>query len=152
MKAVGASRLTRIFTDEAALYAATETSRYDAGAREFEPLRELLDRQLPLLRSRLVRLAKCNGEAGKRHPSLRRGPRRTLQSEWQPLVDEAETMRTLIVSHNALLSRLRAATIVRAAHFDDMTAAKLLADLIAEHEQDAFALRALLWEFHHACW
>ncbi|HVU36098.1 MAG TPA: hypothetical protein VHE61_21835 [Opitutaceae bacterium] len=144
------TRLTRIAACEQALYAVTYDSRYDAEFRQFASLHALLDRQLADIGARLIRLGKCTGEVDGGSGGIRPRARDGIAVRRKPGGNERDTIRLLVSTHRGVLSRLREATLVRAGHFEDVITAKLLADLIAGHEEDAFQLRALLWEFNHS--
>lgn len=138
--------LLRLIQDESALYAITRDWRYDAESRKFTRLHALLDEQFSEIGTRLVRLAKHH-RALTSWNSAGHGGRTTPM----PTVAgddglEIHVIRQLLERHAAMLVALKhgAAAIpesihVRATH-------QLLADLAAEHEKDAFMLRALLWE------
>ena len=55
-------------------------------------------------------------------------------------------MRELLSLHETLIANLKRGGAVASERFHDRETTKLLADLTANHEKDAFMLRALLWE------
>jgi DNA-binding ferritin-like protein len=138
--------LIRLMQEESALYAITREWRYDAASRKFMRLHALLDEQFSEIGTRLVRLAKHNrdltcwnstGHSGGGAPS--------------PAVVgddglEVHIIRQLLDRHAAMLAVLKhgAAAIGESIHVQ--ATHQLLAELTAEHEKDAFLLRALLWE------
>lgn len=135
----------RLVTDEAALYALTHDWRHDSAGRKFVRLHALLDEQFTEIGRRLVKLASCSrdlnlpvstghGAAVSSHPAPDDGAL------------EAQRILELLGLHEALLVRLHDGKATTAAHRFYRPANELLTSLIAEHEKDAFMLRALLWE------
>lgn len=143
----GAAPVARIVADEAALYAATRNMHCDAKARHDLRLHAMLEQQLSEMAPRLAQLAECIGGSTVREGPLRQNAWRKRGAKSEGRKDDGGSIRALFARHRGLLILLRDATTVRAAHFEDEETAKLLADLIASHEEHAFKLRALLWEY-----
>jgi DNA-binding ferritin-like protein len=136
--------LAGLINDESALYAITREWRYDAAGRKFIRLHALLDEQFSEIGTRLTRLAARSRELGSSnstghgdHASRSRSPAAggALQSHM---------LRELLGLHEALIDRLKRGSAVVSRR--DVETTQLLATLTANHEKDAFMLRALLWE------
>lgn len=135
--------LAHVLSDESALYATTRVWRHAVAGRKFTRLRALLDEQFGEIGIRLVQLSGRSRELAL-HSTVHaaaRPPRAAMAAGTL----EVHIMRELLDQHGALLVRLEAGR-ARAEHFHDRKTADLLADLIANHQKDAFMLRALLWE------
>lgn len=141
--------LTLLVADESALYAITRDWRYDTAARKFVQLNALLDEQFAEIGVRLLKLAARHRALGLRISTGRRDCPKTSPTAVDDQVMEAHVTRGLLDLHSSLLVRLRAAKEMTAGHVHDPATTELLADLIAEHEKDAFMLRALLWEIQN---
>ena len=137
--------LARLMADESALYSITRDWRYDNAGRKFIRLHALLDEQFTEIGRRLVELAACSRDLDLNistgHGDA--GPRRAEPDDGSL---EVRMMRELLELHEGLLVHLRAGTTMTAASPRDGATTKLLAALTADHEKDAFMLRALLWE------
>jgi DNA-binding ferritin-like protein len=135
----------RLMADESALYSVTRDWRYDSAGRKFVRLHALLDEQFTEIGRRLVELAACSRDLDLNistgHGDV--GPRRAEPDDGTL---EVRMMRELLELHEGLLVHLRAGTTMTAALPRDGAIAKLLVALTADHEKDAFMLRALLWE------
>lgn len=137
--------LGRLLGEESTLYAITREWRYDAAGRMFVRLHALLDEQFTEIGRRLVRLAARSRDLGcwtSTGHGDRAMPARVTASAGEL---EAHILNELLALHQALLKNLHRG---RATSQDaqDVTTRDILADLIADHEKDAFMLRALLWE------
>ena len=149
--APGASRaigttLEGLLNEESSLYAITREWRYDMAGRKFLRLHALLDEQFSEMGVRLTRLAArtrdlgfwSSTSQGERAPPLR------------PAVADdafhAYMIRELLSLHETLIASLKRGSAVTSGEFYDRETTYLLADLTANHEKDAFMLRALLWE------
>jgi starvation-inducible DNA-binding protein len=138
--------LARLIRDESALYAITRDWRYDAAGRKFVRLHLLLDEQFSEIGIRLTRLAARSRELGFWNSS---GPGDRAAQPRGTVADgalQAYMTHQLLSRHEALLARLARVIAVIDRRFHDRETTELLADLIANHEKDAFMLRALLWE------
>jgi DNA-binding ferritin-like protein len=109
-------------------------------------LHALLDEQFSEIGIRLTRLAARSRDLGAWH-STGSGERAAAAGERMASgALQAYIIRQLLDRHETLLTSLRRGTaLVAGSVYGDKTFA-LLADLTAEHEKDAFMLRALLWE------
>jgi starvation-inducible DNA-binding protein len=141
-----AQLLARLLGEESALYAITRDGRYDTAGRKFPQLHELLDEQFCEIGVRLTRLAARSRALGERtsdsHDNL-------PSARGVPVGDgelEVHMIRELLGLHERLIGSLRAGSALIAERFRDRVTGDLLADLTAQHEKDAFLLRALLWE------
>ena len=138
--------LARLVDDESALYAMTREWRYETAGRRFVRLHALLDEQFSEIGVRLTRLAARSRELGTWH-STGHGdgaaqPRAAVDdARMQPFI-----LRALLGVHEALVVRLKHAHAAANGRFQDRETTHLLAELCADHERDAFSLRALLWE------
>lgn len=144
-KAIG-EMLAGLINDEAALYAVTREWRYDAAGRKFLRLHALLDEQFSEIGTRLTQLAARSRELGARSsngcgnhatPSRATVPNDALQ---------IYMLRELLGLHAALIDGLKRGSMLASGQFHDSETTDLLARLTANHEKDAFMLRALLWE------
>ena len=144
-QAIGAT-LAGLLNDESALYAVTREWRYDTAGRKFLRLHALLDEQFSEIGIRLARLGARSHDLGfwsstghsERAPPLR------------PAVADdafhAYMIRELLSLHETLIASLKRGSAVASGGFHDRETTDLLAELTANHEKDAFMLRALLWE------
>ena len=139
----------QLVADESALYAITRDWRYDSAGRRFLRLHALLDEQFTEIGRRLVAVAACsrdlNQQVSTGHGAAVSPPR---GPEGEAL--EGHMIRELLGLHEALLVRLREGKAVTAQLRFYHATTELLTGLIAEHEKDAFMLRALLWEVQSA--
>ena len=138
--------LAVLIGDESALYAITREWRYDTAGRRFLRLHALLDEQFSEMGSRLTRLAARSRELGDA-PSAGAEPRATRPPpglDGDPL--QAHMIRELLGLHEAMIASLKRASVSVPRQLHDGETNGLLADLTANHEKDAFMLRALLWE------
>jgi starvation-inducible DNA-binding protein len=136
--------LTRLIQDESALYAITRDWRYNADSRKFIRLHALLDEQFTEIGVRLVRLAQHSRELGGGNSMGRAEPAATARLGAGEL--EGQITREVLARHESMLAALRSGKAQIAGDFPQQETTELLADLIADHEKDAFMLRALLWE------
>lgn len=143
----GVAPLARIAADEATLYAVASEMRGAAPGQDSR-LRVMLEQHLSEMAPRIGRLAECIGGTAREY-ARRENPRQGRLTAPEGGEDDCDAIRALFARHRGLLSLLRDATTVRAAHFEDELTAKVLADLIAGHEEQAFKLRALLWEYRN---
>lgn len=138
--------LASLIRDESALYAITREWRYDTVGRTFVRLHRLLDEQFSEIGIRLTQLAARSRELGSWNSTDQGGravpPPETVAGG----ASQAQMIRELLGLHEALLTSLKRATAAIRRRFHDGATITLLADLIANHEKDAFMLRALLWE------
>jgi starvation-inducible DNA-binding protein len=142
--------LASLIHDESALYAITREWRYDAAGRKFVRLHLLLNEQFSEIGIRLTRLAARSCELGSGN-STGQGDRAVQPRE--AVVDgtlQARMIHELLSLHEALLTSFKRVSAVISRRFHDDKTIELLADLIADHEKDAFMLRALLWEANAA--
>lgn len=141
--------LARLVADESALYAITRDWRYDSAGRRFLRLHELLDEQFTGIGRRLVALAACSRGL---MLQVSTGHGTAIASPRGPAGDalEGHMIRELLGLHEALLVRLRGGNAMTAELPRYCSTTALLTGLIAEHEKDAFMLRALLWEVQNA--
>lgn len=131
--------------DESALFAITRDWRYESAQRKFVRLHALLDEQFTEIGRRLVTLAACRRDLdlGVSPEPAATVPARPAPADRAP---EEQRVRDLLARHEALLVRLREGQAMTAGYPTCHSTTELLATLIAEHEKDAFMLRALLWE------
>ena len=138
--------LESLIRDESALYAITREWRYDAAGRKFVRLHLLFDEQFSEIGIRLTRLAARSRELGSwnsiGHGDAARSPREAVADTTL----QAQMIHETLSLHEALLADLKRVSAVIRRRFQDQDTIKLLADLTADHEKDAFMLRALLWE------
>jgi starvation-inducible DNA-binding protein len=138
--------LTELLNDESDLYAITREWRYDTAGRQFIRLHALLDEQFSEIGVRLTRLAARSRDlASWNSPSdgdRTRRPRTPIGNDTL----QAHMIRELLRLHDALITRLKCACTAVSGQFHDRQTTDLLASLTANHEKDAFMLRALLWE------
>jgi starvation-inducible DNA-binding protein len=141
--------LARLMADESALYAITRDWRYDSAGRRFLRLHMLLDEQFTEIGRRLVVLAACSRDLNQ---EVSTGHRAAVSSPRGPEGDalQGHMIRELLGLHEALLVRLRDGKAITAELGANSSTTELLTGLIAEHEKDAFMLRALLWEVQNA--
>ena len=145
-KAIG-EMLAGLINDETALYAITREWRYDAAGRKFLRLHALLDEQFSEIGTRLTQLAARSRQLGA-WTSTRQGPHATRpQSAAANDALQSYMLRELLGLHEALIGRLKHGSAL-ASHDGETT--ELLTNLTANHEKDAFMLRALLWEVQNA--
>lgn len=139
----------RLVADESALYAITRDWRYDSAARKFLRLHALLDEQFTEIGRRLVAVAARSRDLNQQ---VLTGPGAAVSSPREPDGDapEGHMIRELLGLHEALLVRLRDGQAATARLRSYQATTELLTGLIAEHEKDAFMLRALLWEVQSA--
>jgi len=121
--------------------------RDHAETRQFVGLHAVLSEQVATMATSLARLGDCNDDAARAQRTVKGSASPNERHVFRG--DECELIRALCAQHKGLLGQLRQATTVSAAHFEDQTTATLLADLIANHEADAFALRALRWKIEN---
>jgi starvation-inducible DNA-binding protein len=138
--------LAGLLYDESTLYAITREWRYDTAGRRFLRLHALLDEQFSEIGIRLTRLAARSRDLGSwnstDHSEHAAQPRAAAASG----AFQAYMIRELLRLHEMLIARLKRGSAVVSARFQDRKTTDLLADLTANHEKDAFMLRALLWE------
>lgn len=138
--------LADLLNDESALYAITRDWRYNAAGRKFLRLHALLDEQFSEIGVRLTKLAARSRNLGSWNSTGQRDQpvpaRATAPAD--PL--EAHMIRELLGLHETLIGGLKRGSAAAVERFHDRVTADLLADLTAQHEKDAFMLRALLWE------
>lgn len=141
--------LARILREESALYAITREWRYNTAALKFLRLHALLDAQFSDIGIRLTQISgRCLALNGWTATSPgERGPDLGTPAPEQEL--EAHILRHLLGLHDAMVTRLRSGSALIEERFHDRPTVALLADLGANHERDAFMLRALLWEVQH---
>lgn len=139
----------RLVADEAVLYAITRDWRYDSAGRKFVRLHALLDEQFTEIGRRLAALAACSRDLNLQL-STGRGIAVSSPSGREGDAREGYMIRRLLGLHEALAARLRDGKALVAELRLHRSTIELLADLIAEHEKDAFMLRALLWEVQNA--
>lgn len=139
----------RLVVDESALYAITRDWRYDSAGRKFVRLHALLDEQFTEIGCRLVAVATRSRDLNQQ---VSTGHGAAVSSPRGPEGDalEGHMIRELLGLHEALLVRLRDGKAVTAQVRFYRSTTELLTALIAEHEKDAFMLRALLWEVQSA--
>jgi DNA-binding ferritin-like protein len=139
----------RLVAEESALYAITRDWRYDSAGRRFLRLHALLGEQFTEIGRRLVALAACSREL-KLHVSTGHGA--VVASPSGPKGDalQGHMIRQLLGLHEGLIVRLRDGRAMAAELRIYSSTTELLTVLIAEHEKDAFMLRALLWEVQSA--
>jgi starvation-inducible DNA-binding protein len=144
-KAIGAV-LAGLLNEESALYAVTREWRYDTAGRKFLRLHALLDEQFSEIGIRLTRLAARSRDLGS-WSSTGHGER-SAQARVAVADDalHAYMIRELLSLHETLIASLKRGSVVASELFHDRETTYLLADLTANHEKDAFMLRALLWE------
>jgi DNA-binding ferritin-like protein len=137
--------LTRLIQDESALYAIIRDRRCSAASRKFIRVHALLDEQFTEMGVRLIQLAQHIREltGGNSTGHVERAPTARVNPGDH---EEAQVIRELLAKHEAMLTALRSGKAEMAEHFSRYKTTELLADLIANHEKDAFMLRALLWE------
>lgn len=147
-KTVG-KMVTSLIHAESALYAITREWRHDAAGRKFSRLRLLLDEQLSEIGVRLTRLAARNRDLGSRdstgHGDIASAPRTDMATG----ALQAFMIRELLKRHEMLVVMLKRGPGVTGGRFPDNETAGLMAALAADHEKDAFMLRALLWEIEN---
>jgi starvation-inducible DNA-binding protein len=145
IKAIG-EMLAGLINDETALYAITHEWRYDAAGRKFIRLHVLLDEQFSEIGTRLTRLAERSRELGAwnstGHGDRAAQPRTVVASD----ALQIHVLRELLGLHEALIDGLKRGSALAGGQFYDHGTTDLLAGLAANHEKDAFMLRALLWE------
>jgi DNA-binding ferritin-like protein len=137
--------LAQLLVDESALYSILRDWRYDRASRKFVRLHALLDEQFTAVGRRLAKLAACS-RAHDLPVSTGHGRAAPSRTAIDDSTLEGRIMRELLDRHEALLVRLRAGAATATIQFRDSAINPVLADLIADHEKDAFMLRALLWE------
>jgi starvation-inducible DNA-binding protein len=144
-KATGAV-LAGLLKDESALYAIVREWRYDTVGRKFPRLHALLDEQFSEIGIRLTRLAARSRDLGSwsstGHGERSAQPRMAVADD----ALHAYMIRELLSLHETLIASLKRGNAVASERFHDRETTYLLADLTANHEKDAFMLRALLWE------
>ena len=138
--------LAGLINDESALYAITREWRYDAAGRRFLRLHALLDEQFSEIGIRLTQLAGRSRDLGAGH-ATGHGDRANPRSIPADEALESHMLRELLGLHEAMVVSLKRGSLL-ARDRDDLTTT-LLAALTANHEKDAFMLRALLWEVEH---
>ena len=139
----------RLVADESALYAITRDWRYDSSGRKFVRLHALLDEQFTEIGRRLVKLVACSRDLDLQVSTEHRGPAPSHNAPDERTL-EGHMIRELLGLHEALPVRLRDGKAILSEHRIYRSAIELLKDLIAEHEKDAFLLRALLWEVQNS--
>lgn len=144
-KAVG-KMLTSLIHAESALYAITLAWRYDAAGRKFVRLQRLLDEQFSEIGIRLSRLAARSRELGAWHGTGQGDGGAAPQAAVANGALQSYMIRELLGLHEAMVARLKRTRCVTGGRSADHETAGLLAALAAEHEKDAFMLRALLGE------
>lgn len=137
--------LTELLNAESALYGITREWRYDTVGRKFLRLRALLDEQFSEIGVRLTRLAARSRDLGARN-STGQSERSAARTKVADVALQAHMIRELLSLHEALIAGLKRGSSAASDQFHDRETNVLLADLTAEHEKDAFMLRALLWE------
>jgi DNA-binding ferritin-like protein len=131
---------------ESALYAITREWRYEAAGRKFVQLHLLLDEQFCEIGIRLARLAARSRELGAWNCTGHGDGAASPQAVAGGGALQTYMIRELLGHHENLAGRLRRTRSVTGGRFADNETAELMAALAAEHEKDAFMLRALLWE------
>jgi starvation-inducible DNA-binding protein len=109
-------------------------------------LHRLLDEQFSEIGIRLTRLAARSRDVGAWH-STGKGDRAAQSRE--TITDgalQAYMIRQLLGLHETLLASLKRGSALVSGRFHHDQTTDLLTDLTADHEKDAFMLRALLWE------
>jgi starvation-inducible DNA-binding protein len=144
-KAIG-ELLAGLLNDESALYAITREWRYDTVGRKFLRLHALLDEQFSEIGLRLTRLAARSRDLGSwtstGHGERAAPPRAAVAVG----ALQAHMIRELLSRHEALIASLKRGSVLASGRFHDRETTDLLAEFTANHEKDAFMLRALLWE------
>jgi DNA-binding ferritin-like protein len=142
-KAIG-EMLAGLINEEATLYAITREWRFDAAGRKFVRLHALLDEQFSEIGTRLTRLAARSRDLGSRNSAGHAGPAIRPKAIGEREALQIYMLRELLGLHGALIDHLKRGSSLASGH--DRQTTDLLADLTANHEKDAFMLRALLWE------
>lgn len=139
----------RLVVDESALYAVTRDWRYDSEGRRFVRLHALLDEQFTETGRRLIALAARSRDLNQQ---ISAGHGTAVASPSGPNGEalQGHMIRQLLGLHETLLIRLREGKAMTAELGRDSSTTEFLTGLIAEHEKDAFMLRALLWEVQNA--
>jgi starvation-inducible DNA-binding protein len=147
-KALG-EMLVGLIKDETALYATTREWRFDAAGRKFLRLHTLLDEQFSEIGTRLTQLAARSRDLGAwnstGHGDRATQPRTMVEGDALQIY----VLRELLGAHEALIDGLKRGSALAGGQFYDRETTALLAGLIANHEKDAFMLRALLWEIQN---
>lgn len=142
--------LASLIHDESALYAITREWRYDTAGRRFLRLHALLDEQFSEIGIRLTRLAARSRDLGASnsagHETRAMQPRSPVAGD----ALQAHMIREILGLHEALIASLKHGSVSVSGQFHDGETTDLLADLTANHEKDAFKLRALLWEVQNS--
>ena len=144
-KAVG-EMLARLISEEAALYAITREWRYGAAGRKFLRLHALLDEQFSEIGTRLTQLAARSRELGSWNSTGRGDRAFPLRAVVASNALQIHMLRELLGRHETLIESLKRGSVLASGQFHDSETTTLLASLTANHEKDAFMLRALLWE------
>ncbi len=137
--------LNDLLAHENLVFALIRDHRFNPATRTIPALHALLGRQFEQQAERLAALSRRARATGG-----------WAQTAWADLQDYSirapdavthgnDVIAQLAQQHERVAGKLHAAAAVCAQCFDDAITAALLQDLIAQHQQDATTLRALVW-------
>jgi len=143
--------LNLLLAQENMIFTVMQDHRFNPTERTFARLRSSLGDQFQEQGARLAHISRRTRALGKRaHTGWADFMAHRPTREPTAAVD-GDVVRELIKLHEEIVAKLQAGITLSTEGFGDGETANVLADLVAEHEKDAFMLRALLWEDEAIC-